>query len=383
MKAPSLATTKWRNEAQLTENATILEDLIAEKCDQDEFTPRIAQVKGKIMSEQTVTAEASASRLEAFTRAFNRGRQHWRTRQHLLDTDDLTPGELASITDVATEAKKILKAGDAPLSVLHTRTIATAFYENSTRTRSSFELAARRLGATLLNLDVASSSVVKGETIIDTSKTLLSMGVQALIQRHSASGSARQMARELGDRLHLINAGDGWNAHPTQALLDYFTMSEVRGSLNGAKIAIVGDLKHSRVARSNIRLLTRCGAMVHTAGPPTLTPIDLGKMGVIVHSKVEPAIENADFVMVLRIQLERQKQGLIPSIGEYRRLYRIDSARMRLAKPEARVLHPGPMNRDVEISDELAECSEKSLITTQVTNGVAVRMAVLYLLLGE
>lgn len=327
-------------------------------------------------------AEACTLRKDALSKAFLKARQHWRDRQHLLDVDDLSQNELDGILEVAKAAKPMLLAGDPPITALQSRTVANVFYENSTRTRSSFDLAAGRLGATVLNLDVASSSVAKGETTIDTSRTLVSMGVHALVQRHSASGSARQMATEVGDRVHIINAGDGWNAHPTQALLDYYSMMEVRGSIEGAKIAIVGDLKHSRVARSNIRLLTRLGASVHTAGPPTLMPPELHRMGVIVHSKVEPAIEDADFVMVLRVQLERQQQGLIPSIGEYRRLYRVDSARMHLAKASARIMHPGPMNRDVEISDELAE-SAKSLINTQVTNGVAVRMAVLYLLLGE
>lgn len=335
------------------------------------------------MSEQTVTSQSHVSRMDALTKAFNEGKQHWQLRRHLLDTNDLEVEELRSLVNVAAAAKELINHSDAPLTVLDRKTIANVFYENSTRTRSSFEIAARRLGASILNLDVASSSVAKGESIIDTTKTLLSMGVHALIQRHSASGSAIQIARTLGDRLHLINAGDGWNAHPTQALLDYFSMVEVKGSIQGCKIAIVGDLKHSRVARSNIRLLTRLGAQVHTAGPPTLTPVELARMGVTVHTKLEPAIENADFVIVLRIQLERQKQGLIPSIGEYKRLYRVDSARMRLARHDARVLHPGPMNRDIEISDELAEQSERSLINTQVTNGVAVRMAVLYLLLGD
>ena len=341
------------------------------------------QYRGIQMSEQIATAASKESSVEAFCRATAAGRTHWCKRRHLLDTDDLNAQELASLIEVARQAKRLITDNAAPLAVLQAKTIANVFYENSTRTRSSFELAARKLGATVVNLDVASSSVAKGETIIDTSKTLLAMGVSALIQRHSASGSAHQMAQVVGDDLQIINAGDGWNAHPTQALLDYFSMHEVHGDLRGVKIAIIGDIKHSRVARSNIRLLTNFGAEVHVAGPPTLMPVELSQLGVTVHSKVEPALENADFVMVLRLQLERQKQGLIPSIGEYRRLYRIDSARLRLANAAARVMHPGPMNRDLEISDELVERTEKSLITTQVTKGVAVRMAVLSLLLGE
>lgn len=334
------------------------------------------------MSEHTATA-AATSRSGAFAEAVSSGRTYWKRRRHLLDTDDLTPEEVKALVLVAAEAKQLMTAGAPPQPLLQRRTVANVFYENSTRTRSSFELAARKLSASVINLDVASSSVAKGETIIDTSKTLMSMGVNALIQRHSASGSAHQMAQVVGNDIQIINAGDGWNAHPTQALLDYFSMIEIRPDLTGAKVAIVGDIKHSRVARSNIRLLTKFGVNVHIAGPPTMMPVQLSEMGVVVHSKVEPAIEDADFVMVLRLQLERQKQGLIPSVGEYRKLYRIDSSRMSLAKPDARVMHPGPMNRDVEISDELAERNEMSLISTQVTNGVAVRMAVLSLLLGE
>lgn len=333
------------------------------------------------MSEHTTTAANFRNR--AFAEAVSSGQKLWKQRRHLLDTDDITPEEVKALMHVATEVKQLMTAGEPTQPLLQSRTIANVFYENSTRTRSSFELAARKLGASIINLDVASSSVAKGETIIDTSKALMSMGVNALVQRHSASGSAHQMAQVVGNDVQIINAGDGWNAHPTQALLDYFSMSEIRPDLAGAKVAIVGDIKHSRVARSNIRLLTKFGVHVHIAGPPTMMPAQLSQMGVIVHSRVEPAIEDADFVMVLRLQLERQKQGLIPSVGEYRKLYRIDSARMRLAKPEARVMHPGPMNRDVEISDELAERNEMSLISTQVTNGVAVRMAVLSLLLGE
>lgn len=307
----------------------------------------------------------------------------WRKRRHLLDTKDINTDEVLSVVNAASICKDMISSGEGPQNLLATKTVANLFYENSTRTRSSFELAAKRLGATVINVDIASSSVAKGETIIDTGRTLTAMSVDALVQRHSASGSALQIVRELGDEVHVINAGDGWNAHPTQALLDYFTMWEIQKELHGAKIAIIGDITHSRVARSNIWLLKLMGADIHIAGPPTLLPPELNKLGVTIHTKLEPAIENADFVMVLRLQLERQQQGLIPSIGEYRRLYRLDHARLKLAAENARVFHPGPMNRDIEITHALADDPDRSLVKAQVANGVAVRMAVLYLLLSN
>jgi aspartate carbamoyltransferase catalytic subunit len=306
----------------------------------------------------------------------------WTKRRHLLDTKDLSADELATLLKAASICKEIMNSGEGPQNLLANKTVANLFYENSTRTRSSFELAAKRLGTTVINVDIASSSVAKGETIIDTGRTLIAMGVDALVQRHSSSGSALQIAREFGSQVHVINAGDGWNAHPTQALLDYFTMWELRGDVRGLKIAIVGDITHSRVARSNIWLLKMMGADIHIAGPPTLLPPELSKAGVTVHTQLEPAIENADFIMVLRLQLERQKQGLIPSLGEYKRMYRMDHARLQLASERARVFHPGPMNRDIEITHALADDPERSLVRTQVANGVAVRMAVLYLLLS-
>jgi aspartate carbamoyltransferase catalytic subunit len=269
-----------------------------------------------------------------------------------------------------------------PLPLLEDMIVANLFYESSTRTRSSFELAARKLGASVLNLDIASSSVVKGETTSDTAQTLISMGVHAVVQRHSSSGSAHQLAQALGEGVHVINAGDGWNAHPTQALLDLFSMLEVKPDLRGSKVAIIGDITHSRVARSNIWLLKLLGVDIHVAGPPTLIPPDLASFGVTVHNRLEPAIENCDFVMALRLQLERQKQGLIPSPGEYKRLYRLDHHRIKLAKPTVRVLHPGPVNRDVEITGDLADDPALSLMSLQVYNGIAVRMAVLYLLMS-
>lgn len=263
------------------------------------------------------------------------------------------------------------------------KTVANVFYENSTRTRSSFEVAARHLGADVLNLDTKVSSVTKGETIIDTAKQLVSMRVSAIVQRHHASGSAQLLARELGGFVHILNAGDGWNAHPTQALLDLLSITDVCPDIDGRKIAIIGDITHSRVARSNIWLLKSLGADLHIAGPPTLVPPKLSDLGVTVHDRIEPALEGAHFVLMLRLQLERQQQGLIPSIGEYKRLYRLDHARLKLAQPDVRVLHPGPVNRGIEMTDDLVDDPYYSLILTQVTNGVAARMAALYLLLME
>jgi aspartate carbamoyltransferase catalytic subunit len=307
----------------------------------------------------------------------------WRARRHLLDTKDLTKVEVECALRFAAVCKKLCQLEIAPLPVLNSKVVANIFYENSTRTRSSFELAARRLGATVLNLDVQSSSVAKGETLLDTAQTLIAMGVHAIVQRHASSGSAHRLSEAFHDKVHVLNAGDGWNAHPTQGLLDLFTMLEVMPDLCGAKVAIVGDISHSRVARSNIWLLKLFGAHIHLAGPPTLMPPEISKLGVTVHNQLEPAIEDADFVIALRIQLERQKKGEIPSLSEYKKLYRLDHHRLKLAKPTARVLHPGPVNRGVELTDHLADDPELSLIRTQVANGVAVRMAVLYLLLAS
>jgi len=255
------------------------------------------------------------------------------------------------------------------------------FFENSTRTRCSFEIAARRLGAHVVNLDVQSSSVSKGETLVDTAHQLVSMGVDAIVQRHASSGAADLLVSHFGQKVHVINAGDGWHAHPTQALLDLLTMLEIKPTLRGSKIAIVGDIAHSRVARSNILLLRKLGAHVHVAGPRTLVPAYLSDLGVTVHTALEPAIEGSQFIMPLRLQLERQQQGLIPSIGEYVRLFRVDRHTLKLADRNVRVLHPGPVNRGIEIADELVDDPELSLVHMQVANGVPSRMAVLYLLM--
>lgn len=310
------------------------------------------------------------------------GRRLWQERHHLLDTNDLHADEISVFLDVAQRCRLHHQNASTP-PILQGLTVGNLFYENSTRTRSSFEMAARQLGASVLNLNTKLSSVTKGESIADTAKQLAAMHVAAIVQRHSAAGSAALVAGALGKKVHLLNAGDGWHSHPTQALLDLLTMHQVKPNLAGAKIAIIGDITHSRVARSNICLLRKVGLDIHVAGPPTLLPPSLAECGVTVHSRLEPAIEKADFVMMLRLQLERQQQGLIPGIGEYRRLFRLDHQRLQLAKPGVRVMHPGPVNRNVEVTDDLVDDENVSLLMAQVTNGVAARMAVLYLLLAD
>lgn len=330
--------------------------------------------------------------------------QAWRRRRHLLDTADLSFDELSMELALANLFKREKSHKKPPLSILGAATIATLFYENSTRTRSSFDLAARKLGATVINLDVKTSSVAKGETLEDTALNLWAMGVNAIIMRHSTSGAPSDLAGMVGEKLHIVNAGDGWFAHPSQGLLDLFTILECLGklpelsesdrsvrnkvtatTLNGVKVAIVGDVAHSRVARSNLWLLKKLGAEVHMAGPPSLLPATFAspELGAHVHHKLEPALKDADFVICLRLQLERQEQGLIASIDEYRKIYRVDHSKLRLAKKEARVLHPGPINRGIEITDALAEDPAVSCILKQVENGVLSRMAVLALLLHE
>lgn len=334
------------------------------------------------MPEISSRSNISANMSELFGEINQFGLQQWRKRRHLLDVDDITTDELSALCSVAAHCKKFYIRDSAPLRVLASKTIANVFYENSTRTRSSFELAATKLGAAVINIDPKISSVSKGETISDTANIMIQLGANALVQRHSASGSAHQIARELGEHVQIINAGDGWHAHPTQALLDYFTMFEVLPDLKGAKVVIVGDVKHSRVARSNIALLTGLGVEVHTVGPPTLLPVQLDQLGAKVHNRLEPALSDADFVMCLRLQTERMEQGLIPSIAEYKRLYRVDHHKLKAAKPGVRVLHPGPVNRNIEMTDDLVNDQALSLVSTQVNNGIAVRMAVLYFLLA-
>jgi aspartate carbamoyltransferase catalytic subunit len=262
---------------------------------------------------------------------------------------------------------------------LRGKTVVNLFFEPSTRTRTSFEIAEKRLSADTLNIAASTSSVVKGETLADTVANIEAMSPDLLVVRHSSSGTAHFLSRIC--RAGVINAGDGMHEHPTQALLDAFTMRERKGALAGLKVAILGDLLHSRVVRSNVQLLTKMGAEVWLCGPPTLVPVDFHRTGVRITHRVEEAIRDADVVMMLRIQLERMQGGFFPSLREYFNVFGITSARLALAKPDVLIMHPGPMNRGVEIASEVAD-GPHSVILDQVSNGVAVRMAVLYLLAG-
>jgi aspartate carbamoyltransferase catalytic subunit len=300
-------------------------------------------------------------------------------RKDLLDIESLSPGEIALVLDTATSFKEIGTRTIKKVPTLRGRTVVNLFYEASTRTRVSFEIAAKRLSADAINVSVSGSSVSKGETLLDTVRNLQAMAPDVLVMRHPASGAPYFVARRLAAAV--VNAGDGMHEHPTQALLDAFTIRERKGTLEGLKIAIVGDLLHSRVFRSNVRLLTRMGSKVSVAGPPTLLPPEVQRLGVDVAPSVEDALEGCDVVMMLRVQKERMQGAFFPSVREYFRLYALTRARIERAKKDVIILHPGPMNRGLEIESAVAD-GPYSLILEQVTNGVAVRMAVLYLLTG-
>jgi aspartate carbamoyltransferase catalytic subunit len=272
--------------------------------------------------------------------------------------------------------KIILQSKSKKTPHLQGKSIITLFYENSTRTRLSFELAAKYLSATAANISASGSSVAKGETLIDTGKTISMTGADVIVIRHPKSGAPALLASNVN--CSVINAGDGMNEHPTQALLDLFTIRENKGRIKDLKIAVIGDIYHSRVARSNIWGMMKMGAQVSVAGPSTLLPKDIEKTGVKVFNTIQEALIDADVVMTLRIQLERQKKGLFPTIREYSRFFGLDDKRLRLAKKDVLIMHPGPINRGVEISTSIADANF-SLINKQVTNGVAVRMALLYL----
>ena len=303
------------------------------------------------------------------------------TRKSLLSTKDLLIEEINLILETAKSFSEILTRQVKKVPTLRGKVIINLFYENSTRTRSSFELAGKYLSADVTNFSVSTSSIKKGETLQDTAQTLVQMGTDCVIIRHPHSGIPFQLSQLLPENISLINAGDGRNEHPTQALLDLYTMREAIGDLQGTKIAIIGDVLHSRVARSNIWLLQKIGMDIHLCGPPTLLPKTFGEYGVKVHWNIEDAISDADVIMVLRLQTERQEKGLIPSTDEYNRLFGLDHKKIKLAKKNVKVLHPGPMNRGVEISSSLADDPKYSLINKQVLNGVTVRMALLYLLI--
>ncbi|MDR1482021.1 MAG: aspartate carbamoyltransferase catalytic subunit [Synergistaceae bacterium] len=295
----------------------------------------------------------------------------------LLGLRGTSAEEIHEILNTAELMKVVIASNNKKTPHLQGKSIITVFYENSTRTRMSFELACKYMSGTASNISASSSSVAKGETLIDTARTLDVMGTDIMILRHPMSGAPHLMAKSV--KAAVINAGDGVNEHPTQALLDMFTMREKLGGIKGLRVAIIGDVTHSRVARSNIYGLTAMGASVAVSGPPTMLPPDLGSLGIDVVGSADDAVRDADVVMGLRIQLERQKKGLFPSIREYRRFFGLTEERIALARRGALVMHPGPVNRGVEITTEVAD-SRESVIDEQVTNGVAVRMALLFLL---
>ena len=297
----------------------------------------------------------------------------------LLGIVDLTAEEIALILDTAEAMKEVGTRPIKKVPALRGKTVVNLFYEPSTRTRTSFEIAEKRLSADTLNIAIGTSSVVKGETLADTALNLEAMSPDMIVVRHSSSGAAHLLSRIC--RSAIVNAGDGTNEHPTQALLDALTIRERKGRLKGLKVAIIGDLVHSRVLRSNIHLLTKMGADVWVCGPPTLVPAEMRQFGVKVTSYVDEAVADADVVMLLRIQLERMEGAYFPSLREYFQVFGMTEARLRLAKPDVMIMHPGPMNRGVEIASEVAD-GPYSVILDQVANGVAVRMAVLYLLAG-
>lgn len=300
-------------------------------------------------------------------------------RKDILGLEEMSAEEMLAIIEHARTMKKLIQQPVKKAANLRGKVVVNLFYEPSTRTRSSFELAGKYLGADVINITTSQSSVVKGETLLDTAKTVEAMGTDILVMRHSASGAPHFLAKQL--KASVINAGDGMHEHPTQGLLDLFTMLEHKGSLAGRRVVILGDISHSRVARSNIWALTKLGAHVVVAGPKTLMPPEIAALGVGVTNDVDRALRDADIINVLRLQLERQKKGLFPSIREYHELFGLDRRRLSLAKPDALVMHPGPMNRGVEISSEIAD-HPQSAINEQVENGVAIRMALLDTLAG-
>lgn len=295
----------------------------------------------------------------------------------LLGMRETSAEEIHEILTTAELMKMVVTSNNKKTPHLQGKSILTVFYENSTRTRLSFELAAKYMSGVAANMSASSSSVSKGETLIDTARTLDYMGTDVMILRHPMTGAPHLMAKNV--KASVINAGDGTNEHPTQALLDMYTMKERFGGIKGLRVAIVGDASHSRVARSNIYGLTKMGASVVIAGPPTMIEPDLDKLGVETTSDVDAAVKDADVVMGLRIQMERQKKGLFPSVREYHKFFGLTPERVAMARKDALIMHPGPINRGVEISTFVAD-APNSAIDTQVMNGVAVRMALLFML---
>jgi aspartate carbamoyltransferase catalytic subunit len=301
------------------------------------------------------------------------------TRKHLLGLEDLSKEEILFILDTAEGFQEVSTRSVKKVPALRGKVIVNLFFEPSTRTRISFELSGARLSADVINFTGTSSSTAKGETLVDTARNIEAMGVDIIVLRHSCAGAPAQLARLV--RSSVVNAGDGAHEHPTQALLDIFTIRSIKKRIEGLKVAVVGDIGHSRVARSNFWGLKKLGAEIYAVGPPTLVPRSLETLGVRVVHDLDSVIPHMDVFNMLRIQLERQDQAMFPSIREYARLFGLNGDRMRRAKPDALVLHPGPINRGVELTPEVAD-GERSVILNQVTNGLAVRMAVLYLISG-
>lgn len=301
-------------------------------------------------------------------------------RKDVLGLLDLSAEEIDEILSVGMNMKKLLRQNIKKLPHLQGKSVTTLFYENSTRTRCSFELAAKYMGAHTVNISASSSSVTKGETLVDTGKTLDAMKNDVIVIRHPMGGAPHLLAKTV--KAHVVNAGDGMNEHPSQALLDMLTMRENFGGIEGLKVAILGDIRHSRVAKSNLFGLRKLGAEVSMFAPRTLIPAEIDKMGAKVCRSREEAVECADVVMGLRIQLERQQGGNFPSLGEYAKYYGVNDEVMKYAKPGALVMHPGPVNRGVELTSALID-GDTSRIEEQVLSGIAVRMAILFLLTKE
>ena len=302
--------------------------------------------------------------------------------RHLLSIEGLSRFDIEKLLDLANEYVETNRQADKKHAILRGRTLINMFFENSTRTRTSFELAGKRLGGDVINMSVSSSSIKKGETLIDTAMTLNAMHPDVLVVRHADSGSVHLLAEKVN--CSVINAGDGSHEHPTQALLDALAIRRRLGrGLEGLIVAICGDIAHSRVARSNIHLLSIMGARVRAVAPPTLIPEGLERLGVEVHHNMNSGLKDADIIMMLRLQTERMKGSYVPSIREYYELYGLNSNKLKMAKPDALIMHPGPMNRGVEIDSELADDIDRSLIREQVEMGVAVRMACLQALVDN
>ncbi len=298
--------------------------------------------------------------------------------RHLLGIEGLSPQEINLLLDLSEGYVEQNRSAEKKKSVLSGRTVINLFYENSTRTRTSFELAGKRLGADVINMQVSTSSVAKGETLIDTAGTLNAMHPDVLVVRHGDSGAVQLLSQKVN--CAVINAGDGQHEHPTQALLDALTIRRRKGRLGGLQVAICGDILHSRVARSNIHLLNVMGARVRLIAPKTLIPTEAQRLGVEVFHDMREGLADCDIVMMLRLQLERMQTNFIPSVREYFHFFGLDYAKLSLAKPDALIMHPGPMNRGVEIDSDLADDYERSVIREQVEMGVAVRMACLEVL---